>query len=282
MAESNIELIINNFQGIDQNALFLSFAIILIAFIFSKIISSLLISLSERAGKHRLHINIIIPAIRVLIYFFAAYYILTSVFEFSFTQFMIFLALIATVIGFGVRHLLESLVAGVVISMEKPYQVGDRIEIGQYYGEIQDIGMRSTRLITPSDDLVSAPNGLIFKECVASGNFGSPEMMVTLDIYIDNSSPADMAMKILREAVVTSRYVYISPSKPVTLLLKDYPFYKRLKAKAYVNELRDKFVFRSDITKRTWDEFDKRGISPPDITIMENIKEQNRKTDAGF
>ncbi len=54
-------------------------------------------------------------------------------------------------------------------------------------------------------------------------------------------------MKILREAVVTSRFVYISPSRPVTILLNDYPFYKGLKARAYVNDLRDEFVFRSDI-----------------------------------
>ena len=279
MVGSDIQLIVNNFQGIDQNALLLSIAVIILAFIISKMISFLLVSLSEVLGRHRLHIDVTVPVLKVLVYLSAVYYILIYAFDFSFTQLLIFLTLISAVIGFGLRSLFEDLAAGIVITMEKPYQVGDRIEIGEYYGEVQDIGLRSTRLITPSDDLVSAPNGLIFEKCVASGNSGSSEMMAPLDVYIDNGSSTDMAMKILREAVVTSRYVYISPSRPVTILLKDYPFYKRLRAKAYVNDLRDEFVFRSDVTKRTWDEFDKKGIKPPDISIVEGLNDQSRSTD---
>lgn len=273
MAESNIQLIIDTFQGVGQNALLLSFAVFIVAFVLSKTITFLLTSLSEKLGRYRLHINILIPVLKVFIYLSAGYHILVSVFGFSFTQFIIFLTLIGAVIGFGLRSLFEDLAAGIVITIEKPYQVGDRIEIGEYYGEVQDIGMRSTRLITPSDNLVSAPNGLIFEKCVASGNSGSPEMMTPLDIYIDNRSSTEMAMNILREAVVTSRYVYISPSRPVIILLKDYPFYKRIRAKAYVNDLRDEFVFRSDVTKRTWDEFYKNGIKAPDVVFMGHVKE---------
>ncbi|MEZ5335260.1 MAG: mechanosensitive ion channel [Methanolobus sp.] len=36
--------------------------------------------------------------------------------------------------GFGLRNLFEQIAAGIVITMEKPYQVGDRIKMGDYYG----------------------------------------------------------------------------------------------------------------------------------------------------
>ncbi len=268
MADGNITTLITNFENINANTVFVSLVIIILAFVLSKIVAFLLTKISEMSWKYRLYLKTIIPLSKVLIYSMAAYYILASVFELSFDQLILLSGLIGAAIGFGLRNLFEDIAAGVIIVMEKTYQVGDRIQMGNYYGEVKDIGLRATRLVTPDDNLVSAPNNLVFTESVASGNSGSSEMMATLDIYIENDSDVDLAMKILREAVVTSRYVYISPTRPVVILLNDYPFYKGLKARAYVNDLRDEFVFRSDVTRRTWNEFYKRGIKPPKAYIV--------------
>jgi small-conductance mechanosensitive channel len=281
MAESNIELLIENFQGIDFTSILLSVAIFFIAFLITKIVASLLSYISEKIWRHRLHLKTIIPVIKVFIYLFAIYYILTAVFAFSVSQVMILMALLGAAIGLALRDYLADLAAGFVIVMEKPYQVGDRIEIGEYYGEVTDIGLRSTRLVTPYDNTVSAPNNLIFTECVASGNAGSSEMMAELNVYINNNSDADLAIKILREAVVTSRFVYISSSRPVIMLLNDHPFYKIITAKAYVNDLRDEFVYRSDVTRRAWNEFHKAGIKAPELNILgyenRDLKLNNRR-----
>ncbi|MGD9779676.1 mechanosensitive ion channel family protein [Methanomethylovorans sp.] len=268
MAEGDLAALITNFENINADTILASFAIIILAFVLSKIVTFLLTKVSEMSWKYRLYLKTVIPLSKVLIYAFAVYYILASVFVLSFDQLILLSGLIGAAIGFGLRNLFEDIAAGVIIVMEKTYQVGDRIQMGNYYGEVKDIGLRATRLVTPDDNLVSAPNNLVFTESVASGNSGSSEMMATLDIYIENDSDVDLAMKILREAVVTSRYVYISPTRPVVILLNDYPFYKGLKARAYVNDLRDEFVFRSDVTRRTWNEFYKRGIKPPKAYIV--------------
>jgi Small-conductance mechanosensitive channel len=274
MVEYEVEEFVTTFGQIDARTIFVSFVIIALTVILTKIVAFLLTKLSEMSWKYRLHLKTIIPLSKVLIYSISVYYILASVFALSLNQLVLLSGLIGAAIGFGLRNLFEDIAAGVIIVMEKTYQVGDRIEMGKYYGEVKDIGLRATRFITPNDDLVSAPNNLIFTECVASGNSGNSEMMASLDIYIENDSEIDLAMKILREAVVTSRFVYISPTRPVTILLNDYPFYKGLKARSYVNDLRDEFVFRSDITRRTWNEFYKRGIKPPKVHIM-NYEENN-------
>jgi len=268
MAESDVVTMITEFENINPDTVFSSFVIIILALFISKIVTFILTKFSEMSWKYRLHLKTIIPLSKILIYSLAIYYISTSVFELSFNQLALFSGLIGAAIGFGLRNFFEDIVAGVAIVMEKTYQVGDRIQMGNYYGEVKEIGLRATRLVTPDDSLVSAPNNLVFTKSVASGNSGSSEMMATLDIYIENDSDVDLAMKILREAVVTSRYVYISPTRPVVILLNDYPFYKGLKARSYVNDLRDEFVFRSDVTRRTWNEFYKRGIKPPKAHIM--------------
>ena len=94
-------------------------------------------------------------------------------------------------------------------------------------------------------------------------------MMVVIDLFIYPYSDAVLAMKILKESVVTSKYVYISKKRPFTVLLKDYPFYRRLRAKSYVNDLRYEFEFESEVTRRAWREFSRNGIEAPNVNILE-------------
>jgi len=154
--------------------------------------------------------------------------------------------------------------------MERPYQIGDKITMGGHYGEVKDIGLRVTRLVTPDDTLVSVPNGSIFQNPVANVNAGNLEMMVMIDLFIDPSSDAQQAMQILREALVTSQYIRLSEKHPYVILMKDFPFYKRIRAKGYANDFRYEFIFETDVTRRAWQEFRRRGIMPPKIGVAEN------------
>ena len=52
------------------------------------------------------------------------------------------------------------------------------------------------------------------------------------------------------------------------MLHKALPFYTRLRAKAYVNDLRDEFEFESDVHTRAWIEFQKKGIRAPQLHIL--------------
>jgi moderate conductance mechanosensitive channel len=48
--------------------------------------------------------------------------------------------------------------------------------------------------------------------------------------------------------------------------VENHPLYRKIVAKAYVNDLRYEFSFKSDITRRAWEAFQKAGIEPPDIS----------------
>jgi small-conductance mechanosensitive channel len=255
-------------KPVDLGTILRLLLIIIIAYLLMRLITYILTRVSERAGKHRITVKMVIPLLKFSIYGIATYYILRSILSLSPYQLTAFLGLLGAAIGFGLKDLFADVIGGLVLIFEKPYQVGDKVKIGAYYGEVSDIGIRSTRLITPDDNLVSAPNYLIFTQAVASANAGSPEMMVVMDLFIDPGSDAELAMRILKEAVVTSKYVYISKKRPFTVILEDYPFYRRLRAKAYVYDLRYEFEFKSDVTRRTWKEYSKKGIKAPKITVM--------------
>lgn len=251
-----------------SSAILLDVILVLVAAtVFVRITTFILIWFSERAGKYRITVKMVIPLLKLTTYGLAIYYIMASVLKLSATELVIFGGFLGAAIGFGLKDVFADMVGGIVITFEKPYQVGDKISIGEHYGEVTDIGIRATKLKTPDDNLVSVPNYLIFVQAVASANAGSPEMMVVIDLFIDPDSDTGLAMKILKEAVVTSKYVFISKKRPFDILLEDLPFYQRLRAKAYVYDLRYEFQFKSEVTERTWDEFCKEGIKAPKIVF---------------
>jgi small-conductance mechanosensitive channel len=255
-------------KTIDFGTILSIIVVVIVAYLLTRAITSILIWLSERAGERRITVKMVIPLAKFTIYGVATYIILASILSLSSTQLIAFSGLLGAAIGFGLKDLFADVVGGFIITFEKPYQIGDKVKIGGYYGEVTDIGIRATRLITPDDNLVSVPNYLIFTQAVASASAGTPEMMVVIDLFIAPDSDAELALSILKEALVTSRYVYISKKRPFTVLLEDFPFYKRVRAKAYVYDLRNEFEFKSEVTRRAWAELSKKGITAPDVPVM--------------
>ncbi|MGC9444010.1 MAG: mechanosensitive ion channel family protein [Candidatus Methanospirareceae archaeon] len=264
-------------KTIDPGTVLSAILIILLAYLLTRVIAYLLAWLAERAGGRRITVKMLLPLLKFTIYGVAVYFILASILQLSSTQLVAFSGVLGAVLGFGLKDLFANIIGGLVISVEQPYQIGDKVNIGGYYGEVTDIGIRATRLVTPDDNLVSAPNYLIFNQAVASASSGTPEMMVVIDLFIDPDSDAVIGLEILKEAVVTSRYVYISRRYPYTVLLQDFPYYRRLRAKAYVHDLRHEFEFMSEVTRRAWREFEQRGIQAPRAPIMGELQTGNKQ-----
>lgn len=160
MVNGNIEGI-DLIKAIDLGTILNAILVIILAYLLTKVITFLLTRFSEQAVPYRITIKMVIPLLKFIIYGGAIYIILGSILQLSSTQLIAFSGLLGAAIGFGLKDLLADVVGGMVIIFEKPYQIGDKIKIGDYYGEVIDIGIRSTRIRTPSDDYVAVPNYLI-------------------------------------------------------------------------------------------------------------------------
>ncbi|MCS3863135.1 small conductance mechanosensitive channel [Salinibacter ruber] len=68
------------------------------------------------------------------------------------------LGIAGIVAGFAARDSLENFIAGVTVLVDKPFQVGDYIEIGDQYGQVDEITLRSTRLRTVRNRTMVLPN----------------------------------------------------------------------------------------------------------------------------
>ena len=123
--------------------------------------------------------------------------------------------------------------------------------MGGTYGEVVSIGLRSTRIVTPDDNLVSVPNAQVVDGQVANANAGELNCQVVTDLYLPGWVDESIAKKIAFQAAASSKYVYLN--KPIVVLVKDEfkeTFLTRIRVKAYVLDPRHEFSFQSDVTER--------------------------------
>jgi len=271
---ANGDIISGLIQSINPPTILSSLAVLLLAYAASRISTYVLTRLSEWKilnvfGLNRITVKMLIPLLKFTFYFAGIYYILAGILKIASDQLVLFSGLFGAGLGFGLQGLFADVVGGLLTVVERPYQIGDKITMGGHYGEVKDIGLRVTRLVTPDDTLVSVPNSAIFQNPVANANAGNLEMMVVIDLFIDPSCDANLAMDILKEALITSKYIRLSDKHKYVILMKDFPFYRQIRAKGYVNDFRYEFPFETDVTGRAWQEFKRVGIRPPIMNLVE-------------
>jgi small-conductance mechanosensitive channel len=246
---------------IDAGTLLGALAIVVAAYLLARASRLVLSALADRAADRGPVVRLAIPMTKFLIYGVAAYSILGPLFRLSQTQALAFSGVLGAALGFGLKDLLANLMGGLVIALETPYQVGDRIEIDDHYGTVVDVGVRATRLQTPDDDLVAVPNYLAITGAVANANAGAPEMLVVTELFVAPDADLDRARDIVEEATLTSRH--LAADRPVTVLVDAEPRYRTIRSKAYVNDLDAEFAFESDVTRRALRRFEREGIPTP-------------------
>lgn len=158
----------------------------------------------------------------------------------------------AVATGIALKDVVASIIAGVILLFDRPFQVGDRVSFNDTYGEIVSIGLRSVRLNTLDDNLVTIPNSRFITEVVSTGNAGALDMMVVVDFHVALEANIELAQNLIHEVVVTSRFAYLK--KPVSFVLSEVIVAERLaiqiRAKAYVLDVHYEKAFQSDIVKR--------------------------------
>ena len=223
--------------------------------------------LYRKIPSHRLLISQVVTSLTFLIYIFGGVFLFYVVIHPPQELMLAAVGSAAVAIGFALKDLVGSVVGGLILLFDRPFQVGDRVTFGDVYGEIRSIGLRAVRLVTLDDSVVTIPNNRFFTDVVASGNAGELDMMVTMDFHIALDSDIGLARDLLRETVVTSRFAYLK--KPVSVVIEEVQVAHRLgirlKAKAYVLDVRFEKSFQTDVYVRATEAFGKHGIKRPPL-----------------
>ena len=191
---------------------------------------------------------------------------------------------LAFAVGFAMRDWVASFIAGITIMFDRLFQVGDRVTYGGEYGDIIKIGLRSVRMNTLDHNIITIPNNKVFTDVTSSGSYGALDMQVAMDFYIGVDQDARLAAEIIREACLTSPYIFLDRPAPVLakqVILQDYVV-PNLKARPCVFDCKYEKPFETDVHFRVREVFLKNGINPPAVLhrSLVNVPAKQDKGDA--
>lgn len=221
---------------------------------------------AERVVARRLIIKQTVTLLGFTAYGMAGVLTVLALFDLSASAIFAVSGTLAVAGGFLLKDLAESTVAGVSILVSRPFQVGDRISFGGFYGEVKDIGLRSVRLVTLDDNLVTIPSSKFLADPVACANAGSLDCMVQIRFYVSPEADHARAKRIVTDAVRSSGYLYLGKPVGVTTSVKlvdQLGPLVELTASAYVYDARHEKRFASDVTERVLEAFRRSDLALP-------------------
>ena len=257
---------------ISLSKVFYIIIILVITYFINKYLTLILDNLSEKATNYRLFIKRLAPISRIVIWSFAIYIVIAGVIAPPFETIIAIGASVGIAVGFASQDILKNIFGGIIIILDRPFQVGDKIEVGQHYGEVLNIGLRSCRVVTPDDSVVSIPNAELMNTAVSNTNSSALDCQVVAEIYLPATVDIQKVKQIAYKAVYASSYTFLN--KPVMVIvlneLENRHFVYKLRVKAYVVDIRFEFLFKSDLTEMIVDECNNLGMIPPSYidTVM--------------
>lgn len=205
--------------------------------------------ISERvARRFRLMIKQALPFWKGLILVVAIAYLLNLFLNLSQSNVFALTGTLAVALGFAFKDYVSSIIAGVVMLFEAPYRVGDRIQMGNHYGEVVGYGLRGIRIRTPDDNTVTIPHSTTWTESVSNANSGQLEAQVATDFYFDHTVDVERVLQVLYQAAYSSKYTQLK--LPVVVVMTEHHWGTQFKLRSYPMDARDEFVYKTDIIRR--------------------------------
>jgi small conductance mechanosensitive channel len=107
------------------------------------------------------------------------------------------LGVVGLTIGFAARDSLSNIMAGFLILWDKPFRSGDWVTLGDKYGKVEEITMRTTRLVTWNNTWIIIPNQNVINEVLVNHSTNGP---IRIEVPISMLATGDLAAT--REAII--------------------------------------------------------------------------------
>lgn len=222
-----------------------------ITYIFITLFTKLLEFFAEKSARARISIKGFIPILRIALWTLFIIAIMKIVYDPPKEMLLTTLASVAIAVGFATQDLLKNIFGGIMLLFDRPFKVGDKIKVGENYGEVISIGLRATRIVTSYDSMIVVPNMELMNTSVSNSNSGELYCQVVAKVILPIDAPMDKIRKIAIEAAQVSRYIYLN--KPIEVLFANKIYQNKsfldMELKAYVMDIRYEFEFKSDMTE---------------------------------
>ena len=183
-------------------------------------------------------------------------------------------------ISLAAQDTLSNVIAGITIMLDQPFRVGDRIEIRGLgtWGDVVDIGLRSTRIRTRDNRLVIVPNNSIATDQVVNYTYPDPQYRIQIEIGVGYGQDIEKVRKIIIDTVCQVEGVL--PNLPVDALYVEMsPSAMTFRVRWWIDSYVDTRRMFDRVNTALQNALDEAGIEMPFNTYDINIRNMPGKAD---
>lgn len=182
-------------------------------------LSSLLARFLERLAIKRLKVernqaNLIRRWVRVVLLLALAVFSLVSV-KIPLTVFAFLGGALAIGLGFGTQNLLKNFISGIIILFERPFRVGDVLDLGGHRGSVVSIGIRSSVLKLGDGAETLIPNSTLLENNLTNWTYSDRKVRFSLTVGVAYGSDTRRVAHLLTEAAERHGLVQKEPAPQV-------------------------------------------------------------------
>ncbi len=121
-------------------------------------------------------------------------------------------------IGFGLQNITSNFVAGIILLLERPIKIGDRVMVGDTEGDILDINIRSTTIQSLDNVSIIVPNSDFISSKVVNWSHGDTRIRIAVDVGVSYDSDLDLVLRTLQEVAEEHPKVLKKPEPDILFL----------------------------------------------------------------
>ncbi len=124
------------------------------------------------------------------------------------------LGVVGLTVGFALQDVAKNFIAGVLLLMQQPIQIGDSVEVADYSGVVTDISLRTTDLRTYDGRYVLIPNANVFLSTIVNYS-RSIERRIEISLGVAYEADLDKVARVAIESILKMPGVLENPAPQV-------------------------------------------------------------------
>jgi small-conductance mechanosensitive channel len=171
------------------------------------------------------------------------------------------LGVTSIVVGLALQEPLGNLFSGLMLLMERPFEVGETIQVGDVSGEVKEVNWRSAHIEAMGGAIQVVPNSTLNKETILNFSRPRPNRMELVDVRFSYADPPYQVREALTELMLQTEGVLKKP-KPIAATLEygDSAIKYRL---IYRTTEQDRWPVKNELVTRLWYMAKRRGFTMP-------------------
>ena len=175
------------------------------------------------------------------------------------------LGVVGLTVGFAAQDTVSNIISGIFIFWDRPFVLNDLVEIDGVYGRVDQITLRSTRLVTPDGRMIAIPNAVVVNSKVASyTNF--PHLRIDIPLTVGVEEDLGRVRRVLLALVQPPAYLPEPAPQVVVTALNDYNVAVELRA--WLEDEKSHLAARAALREAAFEALRAAGVDMPYETIQ--------------